>query len=168
MALHEKPGKTDEWYTPEYVFKAMGVKFDLDVASPKDFKPEWIPAAKRIVDHSLFKDWWGFVWMNAPFGGRNGLRPWLNKFINHRNGICLVPDRTSAPWWNQAAKEMDFVLFVSPKIKFLDKKLRLGRSPAQGTCLMSIGHKGNKALKMAQKNGLGCLMKYVCEDRASS
>jgi hypothetical protein len=37
--------------------------------------------------------------MNPPFGGRNGLAPWLDKFFANGNGIALTPDRTSAPWW---------------------------------------------------------------------
>ena len=41
--------------------------------------------------------WAGFVWMNAPFGARNGLEPWLAKFFAHNNGIALVPDRTRWP-----------------------------------------------------------------------
>lgn len=33
---HERRGKSDEWYTPKYVFDALGVVFDLDVAHPRD------------------------------------------------------------------------------------------------------------------------------------
>ena len=35
MALHEQcVGATYEWYTPPYVFEALGCTFDVDVASP--------------------------------------------------------------------------------------------------------------------------------------
>jgi hypothetical protein len=35
MALHEQcVGATDEWYTPPYIFEALGCTFDVDVASP--------------------------------------------------------------------------------------------------------------------------------------
>lgn len=95
--------------------------------------------------------------MNPPFGGRNKLLPWLNKFIEHGNGICLVPDRTSAPWWQLTTPYMDLILFVSPKIKFIGADGKPGKSPAQGTCLMSIGSRGNEALRRAEC--LGTLMK---------
>ena len=97
MALHEQcVGATDEWYTPSYVFNALGCSFDIDVASPGTPVP-WIPAHRFICKNSLTEKWQGFIWMNPPFGGRNGIVPWLKKFVDHANGICLFPDRTSAP-----------------------------------------------------------------------
>ena len=35
MSAWERPGKSDEWHTPKYIFDAMAVTFDLDVASPQ-------------------------------------------------------------------------------------------------------------------------------------
>jgi hypothetical protein len=35
MALHEQSvGKSSDWRTPFYIFKALGCEFDVDVASP--------------------------------------------------------------------------------------------------------------------------------------
>src|ERR1700744_2510086 len=90
-------GASDEWYTPKYIFDALGVHFDLDVAAPST-GPRYVPTSAWISSGSLGAEWGGFVWMNPPFGGRNGLEPWLEKFISHGNGVALVPDRTSAPW----------------------------------------------------------------------
>lgn len=158
MALHEQClGATDEWYTPPHVFDAMGVRFDLDVSSPGKAVTPWIPAKRFVTADSLESDWRGFVWMNPPFGGRNGLVPWLEKFCQHGDGVCLVPDRTSAPWWQQFAPKMDLILFVTPKIKFIGADGQPGRSPAQGTCLMSIGTMGEIALRGAAIRGLGFL-----------
>lgn len=158
MALHEQSiGRTNEWYTPPHVFHAMGCAFNLDVASPGQHVTPWIPATKFYVQHSLEWPWEGFVWMNPPFGGRNGLVPWLSKFVLHANGVCLVPDRTSAPWWQQFAKRMDLILFVSKKIKFIGADGKPGTSPAQGTCLMSLGTSGATALRNAERKGLGFL-----------
>jgi hypothetical protein len=106
MALHEQSvGATDEWYTPPHVFKAMGVRFFMDAASPGPSVVPWIPAAMHIRADSLETEWVGFVWLNPPFGGRNGLVPWLEKFFAHGNGVALVPDRTSAPWWQDYARQ---------------------------------------------------------------
>jgi hypothetical protein len=158
MALHEQSvGATDEWYTPKYIFDALGCEFDMDVASPGQNVTPWIPAKDFITKCSLsIKEWKGFVWMNPPFGGRNALRPWLAKFVEHGNGIALVPDRTSAPWWQDYIPKMDAVLFVSPKIKFIDVNGKPGKSPAQGTCLVGIGAEAVAALNRAGK--LGVLM----------
>ena len=158
MALHECPGQTDEWYTPAHVFEALDCYFDVDVASPGRKVVPWIPTRRHITAHSLEMPWSGFVWMNPPFGGRNALLPWLRRFVEHGYGICLVPDRTSAPWWQTFAPQMDLILFVAPKLKFIGADGRPGTSPAQGTCLMAIGSMGEKALRSAAARGLGVLM----------
>jgi hypothetical protein len=99
----------------------------------------WIPAGHHITENSLTAPWQGFLWLNPPFGPRNGLVPWLVKFFEHANGVALVPDRTSAPWCQQFVPPADLVLFVAPKIKFIDADGKPGISPAQGTCLLAAG-----------------------------
>jgi hypothetical protein len=165
MALHEQcVGATDEWYTPPRVFAALHCLFDVDVASPGERVTPWIPARHFICSHSLERPWRGCCWMNAPFGARNGLVPWLDKFMRHGDGIALVPDRTSAPWWQQFAPQADLILFVAGKLRFIGVDGRPGTSPAQGTTLLSIGARGNAALMRASANGLGFLtMRYRSE-----
>jgi hypothetical protein len=159
MALHEQSaGASDEWYTPAYVFEALGCKFNMDVASPGAEVTPWIPAERFITCHSLSAPWSNFIWMNAPFGPRNGVVPWLEKFFRHGNGIALVPDRTSAPWWQRFAPQAELILFVSPKIKFIAASGTPGASPAQGTSLFAVGQQGCAALRGAATHGLGVLM----------
>src|SRR5262245_30890137 len=162
MALHELAvGATDEWYTPTSVFVALGCTVDVAVASPGGHVTPWIPARRFIDRDSLAREWEGFAWMNPPFGARNGLVPWLERFVAHGNGIALVPDRTSAPWWQRFVPQADLVLFVSPKIQFLDPAGRPGASPAQRTCPLALGAQGCAALHRAAANGLGALMQPV-------
>src|ERR1700755_2258276 len=99
MALHEQSvGRSDEWYTPPHVFEAMGCLFDLDPCSaPAAPSNQW--CVTYWFGAGLDSRWTGFVWMNPPFGGRNGIVPWLEKFFEHGNGVALTADRTSAPWW---------------------------------------------------------------------
>lgn len=110
-----------------------------------------------IYDRSLEHDWKGFIWMNPPFGGRNGIVPWMDKFFAHGSGVALTPDRTSAPWWQQSARRADAVLFVSGKIRFIKPDGTVGKSPSTGTTLFAAGGRGVEALKRAQKSGLGWL-----------
>lgn len=154
---------SNEWYTPPHVFDALGVRFDMDVASPAlgSLIVPWIPTDCFLTDDSLNQTWRGFIWMNPPFGGRNGLTPWLEKFFGHGDGIALVPDRTSAPWWQQYARMSDRILFVSPRLKFIDPDGRDNGAPAQGTCLFALGYKARKALDRASEKGLGILMEPV-------
>lgn len=156
MALHEQcVGATDEWYTPPLVFDALGCRFDMDVASPGGEITPWIPAGFFVEASSLELPWQGFIWMNPPFGARNGIAPWLEKFFAHGNGIALTPDRTSAPWWQTFAAKADGLLFVTPKLKFIGVDGKPGNSPAQGTTLMAAGAKASRALFRAAEKGLG-------------
>ena len=153
-------GKSDEWYTPKYVFDALGCKFDLDVAAPTVFWETHVPASCFLYTNSLERLWKpnAFVWMNPPFGGRNSLVPWLNKFFEHDNGIALTPDRTSAPWWQEAFRWSDAALFVGGKIRFLRPDGSEGKSPSNGTTLFAAGPRGVKALERASANGLGVVL----------
>lgn len=159
MSSWEASGASDEWYTPAYVFDALGCRFDLDVAHPR--MPTHVPATRVIVEGSLEQEWSGFVWMNPPFGGRMGLVPWLEKFFKHGDGIALTPDRTSAPWWQWAAKRADAVLFVDGKIKFIRPDGSVGKSPGTGTTLFAAGQRAVRALKDAEQSGLGIVKARV-------
>ena len=154
MGTWERPGKSDEWYTPAFVFAAMGVRFDLDVAAPVQ-GPRHVPADRWYSDASLTRHWQGFIWMNPPFGGRNHLAAWVDKFVRHGNGVALVPDRTSAPWFQELASNADALLLVAGKIKFEKPDGTVGKSPANGTVLAATGWRGKAALKQASAQGLG-------------
>ncbi len=159
MSEWERPGASDDWLTPKYIFDALGVKFDVDVAAEL-FANGHVPASTRINSSGLTWHWhpdW-FVWMNPPFGGRNGILPWLDKFVEHGDGVALTPDRTSAPWFQRTARRVERILFVSPKVKFERPDGTIGRSPGCGTALMSIGPRGNAALMNAKLAGLGMLV----------
>lgn len=160
MGAHERPGKSDEWYTPAYIFEALGVLFDLDVAVPEHTVsiPAYGWVNRTILKNSLTHTWSGFVWMNPPFGKRNGLEPWLDKFFAHGHGIALTPDRTSAPWWQSAMKRCNGVLFISPRVRFLKPDGTTGKSsPGTGTCLFAAGPAARAVLmRAAPKLGVFC------------
>lgn len=156
---HESSGKSDEWYTPKYIFDALESKFDLDVASPKDRTHTNVPASNFITGESLKIKYDGFIWMNPPFGGRNGIMPWAEKFIKHSDGIILTPDRTSTEWWQYLARHTDAVLFIQGKVKFIRDDGTIGAQPSNGTTLFGMGEKGIKALEKAQENKLGIVYK---------
>ena len=157
MSVWESNGASNEWYTPKYVFDALSCRFDLDVAHPENHKTH-VPCDQFYASGSLKLEWQGFIWMNPPFGGRNGLVPWLDKFFSHGNGIALTPDGSSAPWWQDAAAKSHEVMFVSPKIKFERPDGSTGNSPGNGTTLFAVGNDGIAALRRAEQNGLGLIL----------
>ena len=86
---------SDDYYTPPEVFDALQLTFDLDVASPVGGVP-WIPVKRylTIEDDSLTHEWDGRIWMNPPF---SNTAPFADRFIEHRNGVALLP--TSRAQW---------------------------------------------------------------------
>lgn len=146
MSEWERVGESDEWYTPPEIFKALGLEFDLDVASPSS--DHWVPARKVFTknDDGLNQNWHGLVFMNPPFGGRNGQVPWLEKFINHGNGIAIVAARTSAKWFQDLIPKCDAVLFPRGKTKFIRPDGTIGKSPGSGVVIVAMGIKSQQAL----------------------
>lgn len=159
-------GISDEWYTPPHVFKALGCEFDLDVAAPADLTHIRTPAKRFISADSLSVPWDGFVWMNPPFGGRNAIEPWLDKFFAHGNGGALTPDSTSAGWWQRQAWKAAAILFVSPRLKFVAPDGSVGKSPAMGTSLFAVGRQAVDAFQRAEDAQLGFVVKPWTGTRA--
>lgn len=159
MSSWESAGKSNEWYTPKYIFDALECNFDMDVAAAVDRTYSSVPTNRFITSNSLDLEWNGFIWMNPPFGKRMGLSPWLDKINDHGNGIALAPDRTSAPWWQKAARECGGLLQVDGKIKFIKPGGTTGDSPGTGTTLFAYGKRGQDALIRAHNNKLGIYFK---------
>jgi hypothetical protein len=156
----DESSTTPEWYTPPYIFEALGCRFDLDPASPGADIVPWIPADRCYTrqDDGLRQPWTGFCWVNPPYG-RRILRLWVEKFILHGNGIILVAERTSTRWWQALTSRADLVLCVNKKIAFLQATGRKGRAQAIGSTLVAIGERGVAALETAHRNGLGRLLR---------
>src|SRR5215510_1243241 len=147
MAEHEPCiGATSDWYTPPEYFKALGLVFDLDPCSPGP--GHWVPAKKiyTIEDDGLTQPWFGLVFMNPPFGGRNGHVPWLKKFLDHGNGIAIVRAYTSSAWFHQYAVKAETMLFPKGKTKFIRPDGSIGGSPGHGVVLLAMGPVANQAL----------------------
>lgn len=138
----------DDWYTPKWVFDSLGVEFDIDVCSPVG-GTGLVPAKKfySIEDDALAQPWEGFVWMNPPYSKPT---PFVDKFIEHGNGIALVPFSKSN-WfiklWNQA----DTLCALQPNIKFVRANGKENQLFLQ-LVLVGIGDKANKAIIESKLN----------------
>lgn len=153
MAEHEPSiGASDDWYTPPFIFDALGERFDLDPCSPGP--GHWVPADRvfTIADDGLRQPWVGFVFMNPPFGGRLGHVPWLAKFIAHANGIAIVRAYTSAGWFHDYATRADAMLFPRGKTKFIRPDGSVGGAPGHGVVLLGMG---SRAVQALQRSRLG-------------
>lgn len=155
---HEKAvGKTEEWYTPKYIFDYLGLQFDLDPCSPGVDIAKWIPADLHYtqLDDGLSKQWNGRVWLNPPYG--RSMPEWLSKLASHGNGIALVFSRTETMWFHKFVPAAHAVCFVTPKIHFIRSDTMCnGGSPGCGSLLIAYGEENAIAL---EKSGLGMTLR---------
>ena len=153
MAEHETCiGETDDWYTPPSIFAALGLRFDLDPCSPGI--GHWVPTERIYTeaDDGLAHPWSGLVFMNPPFGGRNGHVPWLVKFFDHANGVAIVRAYTSSGWWHDHMHRAEALLFPRGKTKFIRPDGSIGRAPGHGIVLIGMGE---VAIEAMRASGLG-------------
>ena len=141
-------GTSDDYYTPPYIFKALGLEFDLDVCAPPGGVP-WIPAKRHysVIDDGLSQEWTGTVWMNPPY---SKVTPWIDKFINHNDGIALIPAMKSA-WWNVIWQKADAILALNSDIKFVKSD---GKTQSIMFTVMLVAM-GKEAVDKLKHSGLG-------------
>lgn len=115
FAIPQTSRTSDDYWTPSWVFAVMQIEFDLDVASPPGGSP-WVPAKRYYTqeDDGLASPWEGRVWMNPPYSNTT---PWVQKFIAHRHGICLVPFAKSR-WANTLWETADAIVMNESTFKF--------------------------------------------------
>lgn len=151
----QSPYKSVEWYTPAWVFDALGLTFDLDPASPHDAETA-VPAARKYTrfDDGLAKAWQGCVWLNPPYGRDTPF--WVRRMIDHGNGILLVFSRTAASWFQEAMSAADATLFLSGRIDFVPGKENAHKRSrcGAGTALLAFGQECAAALARLADRGV--------------
>ena len=134
---------TNDYYTPKWIFDAMSLEFDIDVAAPVQGIP-WIPAKRWFsqADDGLTQDWGGaLVWMNPPYSQTT---PWVHKFIENNNGVTLLPI-TKTKWFWLLWQISDAVLMLPTQLKYVrPDESRADISPQ--SCLFALGDTATNAL----------------------
>jgi hypothetical protein len=80
------PGE-QQFHTPAWVFEALALEFDLDVAAPTN-GPLHVPCVSwySVADDGLSQPWEGLVWCNPPF---RDFRPWAERWASHPRGVIV-------------------------------------------------------------------------------
>jgi hypothetical protein len=144
VTVHEAAvGATVEWYTPASLFAALGdPEFDLDPCAGRDGDEtdlfNRVPARRKwtAVLDGLSKPWEGHVWLNPPFGP--GGVPFVERMLEHRDGIMLLPSRTETRMYQRAFDAADLVCFLRDRLWFVRNDGVTGRS-SFGSTLFAFG-----------------------------
>lgn len=147
-------GEENQWFTPKYLFDAIGLEFDMDPCSPGAGLTH-VPAKKHltIVEDGLVTPWEGTVFMNPPYGKHTSV--WMEKLQKHDDGMALVFARTSTKWFQACVQTASAVCFIDKRVKFHKGGLHEGSqvgSPAADSMLIGYGKIAGDALK---NSGLG-------------
>jgi phage N-6-adenine-methyltransferase len=135
----------DEQYTPAWVFEALKIEFDLDPAHPS-FKTS-VPCKNYYTQKNdgLKQEWFGLVWCNPPYSQP---KEWVNKFLDHNNGIMLLPMAKSKWFYELWNNPKVLITSLDPRIKF-DLQDGKKNSIFTNTCLVAAGVKAQAALGLS-------------------
>ena len=141
--MSQQSKSRDDIWTPAWIFDALGLEFDLDVACPPE-GPAHTPARAFYTQETdgLSSPWWGTVWMNPPYSKP---APWVAKFLDHGDGVALTVVSKSR-WMDRAWAEADGFILLGQDMHFVQ-----GRIPYP-IILWAAGEKCREAL---WRSGLG-------------
>lgn len=152
---------SDEWYTPQWIFDALKIEFDLDPCAPLRSIP-WIPASNRFtkIDNGLARSWAipprgeaALVWLNPPYGKQTGA--WVRKLIRHGEGVALTFARTDVSWFQEALLAAWNACFIAGRVNFVDEKGKVsGHAPAPSVLLAY----GLRAALAVEASGIGVVV----------
>jgi hypothetical protein len=153
--------ETDERYTPQWIFDALGETFDLDPASPP-LGVSRVPTSAVWTkdDDGLTQPWHGFVWLNPPFSNSTA---WSDRFIAHGNGLWLGP--VAAGRWHDRMARLSDAMILLRDFAFIGLNHAQKRS-SMPLSMHAFGARALDALRRFQQNApeAGVLLRRDNED----
>lgn len=140
---------SDDWYTPRFLFDALGLTFSIDVACPTG-GPWHTPCQAYYTqeDDGLSSPWHGTVFMNPPYSRP---APWVEKWIRHGDGIALMV-MTKSHWFESLWTHPGTRVIYLRQIKFERPGMPNGGASSWSYGLWAIGETAIRAL---EASGLG-------------
>jgi len=107
--------KNDILQTPNHIWESLG-PFDLDPCAGEFTKIGKVNWWDGRGENGLKMKWEGFVWCNPPFSQKE---IWAKKMIEHGNGLMILPERGSAPWFGPLAESAGSYFVMGKKVNFI-------------------------------------------------
>lgn len=142
---------SDDWITPPEILDDLG-PFALDPCA--SLTQPWPTAGVMwtVRDDGRMRPWFGFVWMNPPYGAQLGL--WLRRLSEHGNGIALVFARTETEAFQQYVWPKATALrFVYGRLAFYRPDGSCTRTGGCGGPSVLIGY-GEEAARRLERSGI--------------
>jgi hypothetical protein len=143
----------DDCFTPRWVFDAMGLEFDIDVASPAG-GPWFVPhkAYYTVVDDGLAQPWDGVVWCNPPY---SNFGPWARKWATCKAGALMGTYTPGTSWVPIVLAAADAVTFLTAEFaRPYDKPIR----PMHGLFVAFRGVGVEPAERLAAADKFGAVL----------
>lgn len=143
----------DDCYTPKWVFDAMGVRFDLDVAAPPS-GPLHVPADRFLspLDDGLACEWGGTIWCNPPY---SNFGPWARKWASHPSGALMGTYTPGTSWTPVVFAAADVVSLITCEfVRPHDKPIR----PMHGLFVAFRGMGLEPAERLANADRFGSVL----------
>lgn len=139
----------DERFTPPWLFEAMNVRFDVDLAAPTGGL-SYIPADAFYTkdDDALLHDWAdAFVWCNPPYSVASQFGAKWNAEV--KEGVWLGPVSHSAQYWVDMTRAA-VLIWLPTRLEFSYRNEM--DSVAFPVFLGGFGSKGEEALRNLHSN----------------
>jgi len=135
--------QNDLLQTPEYIWGSLG-PFDLDPCAGENTSIAKTNIWDGRGECGLRTAWAGIAFVNPPFSQKDA---WIQKIVNHRHGILLLPERGSAPWFGPLADAAGTYFVMGKKVNFIGGP----SSNNVGTCLFPFGR---ESVNRIRRSGL--------------
>jgi len=139
--------KNDTLQTPPWVYTQLGPIYLDPCAGDQNF------ADVNYRENGLELPWMNFVFCNPPFSQKE---LWIKKMIEHGNGILLLPERGSAPWFGPLAQACTAYFVMGKKINFIGGS----SSNNVGTALFLFGDDAVNRIRKSNLPGHLCRVEY--------
>lgn len=143
--------RTDEWYTPPRIIKALG-EFDLDPCAPSH---DFYTARKCYTkeDNGLILPWSGRIWLNPPY--KNPIiGQFMKRMAEHGSGTALVFNRMDTALWHDIIfPSATAILILRGRLRFIDSDGNEGDSAGCGSVLVAFGEENAWRLRTCGLDG---------------
>lgn len=115
---------SDEWETPEWLFRASNAEFGFTLDPCSTHANAKCKKHFTRAENGLAQDWSDeIVWMNPPYGRE--IYKWMEKAyresLRGSTVVALVPSRTCTKWWHFWAMRGEIRL-LRGRVKFVGGK----------------------------------------------